>query len=201
LVHGQTDEAIAEVKRALQLDPLNSPLKNNAGVTLYFAGRYDEAIEQFQQVSDPDLNSSRRHRFLAEIYERKGMQKEAVSEYGTALKFRGEEDLAARVQRRYASSGYAEAKQTLLWGEIKEGEKRARSGTLPENAAWIRENAVWIAGDYAIQGEKDKAFKWLDKAFQEKSRGIRLIKMDDRFSDIQSDPRFLDLLRRIGIPP
>ena len=200
LIFGQIDEAIAEVKRALQLDPLNSPLKTNAGVTLYFAGRYDEALEQFQQVSDPDLDSRRRHRFLAEIYERKDMQKEAVSEYVTALKFRGEEDLAARVQRRYVSSGYAEAKKTLLWGEIKEGEKRARSGTLPENAVWIRENAVWIAGDYAIQGEKDKAFEWLDRAFDEKGRGILLIKLDDRFSDIQSDPRFLDLLRRMSIP-
>jgi TolB-like protein/DNA-binding winged helix-turn-helix (wHTH) protein/Flp pilus assembly protein TadD len=193
LVHGQTDEAIAEVKRALQLDPLNSPLKTNAGVSLYYAGRYDEAMEQFQQVSDPDLNSGRRHRFLAEIYERKGMQKEAAAEYVTALKFGGEEDLAARVQRRYVSSGYPEAKKTLLWGEIREGEKRAKGGTLPDNA-------VWIAGDYSILGEKDKAFEWLDKAFHEKSRGIRLIKLDDRFSNIHSDPRFKDLLRRMGIP-
>ena len=201
LVHGQTDEAIAEVKLAQQLDPLNPLLRNNAGVTLYFAGRYDEAIEQFQQVSDPDLNSGRRHRFLADIYERKGMQKEAVAEYATALKFGGEEDLAARVQRRYVSSGYSEAKKTFLLGEIRDGEKRAKGVALPGNAVWIAEHAVWIAGDYAILGENDKAFEWLDKALQQNSRGIQLIKLDDRFAGVQSDPRFQELLRRLGIPP
>jgi hypothetical protein len=131
---------------------------------------------------------------VADIYERKGMEKEAMAEYVTALKFGGEKDLAARVQRRYVSSGYSEAKKTFLWGEISGGENRAKGGTLPENA-------VWIAGDYATLGEKDKAFEWLDKAFRQNSRGIRLIKLDDRFAGVQTDPRWQDLLHRIGIPP
>jgi len=190
---GRTNEAIAEVKHALQLDPLNPQLRNNAGVTLYYARRYDEAMEQFHQVPDPDVASRRRHRILAEIYDRKGMEKEAMAEYVTSLKFGGEEDLAASVQRRYVSAGYSEAKHDFLWGEIREGEKRAKAGTLPENA-------VWIAGDYAILGEKDKAFEWLDKAFQDENRGIHLINLDDRFAGVQSDPRFHDLLRRMGIP-
>jgi TolB-like protein/DNA-binding winged helix-turn-helix (wHTH) protein/tetratricopeptide (TPR) repeat protein len=199
LLSGQIDGAMAEVKRALQLDPLNPQLRTHAGVTFYYAGRYDEAIEQFHQVSDPDLYSGKRHRILAEIYDRKGMQKEAVAEYVTALKFRGDEDLAARVQRTYVSSGYAAAKKTLLWGEIGEGEKRAKGDTLPENAAWILQNAVWVAGDYAILGQKDKAFEWLNKALNEGSWGLEEVKLDDRFVSVRSDPRFQDLLRQIPL--
>jgi TolB-like protein/DNA-binding winged helix-turn-helix (wHTH) protein/lipoprotein NlpI len=190
LVNGRIDEAIVEVKRAQRLDPLNPYLRNNAGVTLYYAGRYDEALEQFHHVPDPDLNSGWRHRLIAEIYERKGMQKEAMAEFVTALKLGGEEDLAARVQRRYVSSGYSEAKKTLLWGEITEGEKRAKTGTLPENAGWI-------AGDYAILGQNNKAFEWLDKAYQDDSRNIDLVKLDVRLAGVRSDPRFQDLLRKL----
>jgi TolB-like protein/Tfp pilus assembly protein PilF len=186
------DEAIAEMKRALELDPLAPNKHQSLAATLYRAGRYDEALQLFHEVPDPDANSERRHRFNAAIYERKGLQKEAIAEWLTALRFAGEKDLAEQVERKYVSSGYSEAKKTFLWGDIKEKQKtRARNGF---------GQTGWIAADYALLGEKNKAFEWLDKGFRE--GGIAWdLKVSDDFKLLRSDPRFQDLVRRMGLPP
>ncbi|HXN21136.1 MAG TPA: winged helix-turn-helix domain-containing protein [Candidatus Dormibacteraeota bacterium] len=186
------DEAIAEMKRALDLDPLAPNKHQSLAATLYRAGRYDEALQHFREVPDPDANSERRHRYIAAIYERKEMPKEAIAELLTALRFAGEKDLAEQVERKYVSSGYFEAKKAFLWDDIQEKQKkRARNGF---------GQAGSIAADYALLGEKNKAFEWLDKAFRE--GGISWdIKVNDRFEALRSDPRFQDLLRRMDLPP
>jgi TolB-like protein/DNA-binding winged helix-turn-helix (wHTH) protein/Tfp pilus assembly protein PilF len=183
------DQSLAELERAEELDPLTPKKKNNVGVALYFVGRYDEALEWFHQVPDPDLDSERRHRRMAEIYEHKGMQKEAIAEFVASLRFGAKADLAARVERSYLSSGYAEAKGTLLRGEVDWAEKQAKSGTVPENV-------FWIARDYAILGDKNKAIGWLDVAYQNHSTGIEDYNVDPQLADLRSDPRIQELARR-----
>lgn len=188
---GRFDEAIAEMKRALELDPLAPNKDQSLAATLYRAGRYDEALQHFREVPDPDANSERRHRFIAAIYERKGLQKEAVAEWLTALRFAGEKELAEQVERKYDSSGYSEAKRTFLWGDIKEKQKtRARNGF---------GQTGWIAADYALLGEKNKAFEWLDKGFREGDIAWDF-KVNDDFELLRSDPRFQDFLRRLDLP-
>jgi len=185
------DEAIAEMKRALELDPLAPNKHQSLAATLYRAGRYDEALQHFREVPDPDATSERRHRFIAAIYERKGMQKEAIAEWLTALRFSGQKELAEQAERKYVSSGYSKAKKTCLWGDIKEKqEKRARNGF---------GQAGWIAVDYALLGEKNKAFEWLDKGFREGSIAWDL-KVSDHYELLRSDPRFQDFLRRLDLP-
>jgi TolB-like protein/DNA-binding winged helix-turn-helix (wHTH) protein len=184
------DEAIAEMKRSLELDPLAPNKQHSLAATLYRAGRYDEALQHFREVPDPDANSERRHRFIAAICERKGMQKEAIAEWLTALRFSGQKELAEQVERKYVSSGYSKAKKTCLWGDIKEKqEKRARNGF---------GQADWIAVDYALLGEKNKAFEWLDKGFQEGSIAWDL-KVSDHYELLRSDPRFGELLRHLNL--
>jgi TolB-like protein/DNA-binding winged helix-turn-helix (wHTH) protein/Tfp pilus assembly protein PilF len=185
------DEAIVEMKRALELDPFAANKHQSLAATLYRAGRYDEALQHFREVPDPDANSERRHRFIAAIYERKGMQNEAIAEWLTALRFAGEKDLAEQVERKYVSSGYSEAKKTFLWGDIKEKQKtRTRNGF---------GQAGWIAVDYALLGEKNKAFEWLDKGFREGDIAWDL-NVNDHFELLRSDPRFQDFLRRLDLP-
>jgi TolB-like protein/DNA-binding winged helix-turn-helix (wHTH) protein len=191
-IMGRFDKAIAEMKCALELDPLSSNEQHSLAATLYRAGRYDEALQYFHEVPDPDANSERRHRWMAAIYERKGIQKEAIAELLTALRFAGEKDLAEQVERKYASSGYSEAKKTFLWGDIKEKQKTARNSS---------GQASWIAADYALLEEKDKAFDWLEKAFQQRDMGMIYLKVNDSFEALRSDPRFQDLLRRMDLPP
>jgi TolB-like protein len=197
--HGRLDQSLAELERAEELDPLTPKKKNNLGVALYFVGRYDEALEWFHQVPDPDLDSEKRHRRMAEIYEHKRMQKEAIAEFVASLTFGAKADLAARVERSYLSSGYAEAKETLLRGEVNWAEKQAMSGTVPENA-------FWIARDYALLGDKSKAIGWLETAYQNRSGGFLSggfedYKIDPQLADLRSDPRIQELARRFDPRP
>ena len=192
--YGRFDQSLAELERAEELDPLTPKKKNNLGVALYFVGRYDEALEWFHQVPDPDLDSERRHRRMAEIYEHKRMQKEAIAEFVASLRFGAKADLAARVERSYLSTGYAEAKGTLLRGEVDWAEKQAKSGTVPENA-------FWIARDYAILGDKNKAIGWLDTAYQNRTGGGEDYMFDPQLADLRSDPRVQELARRFDPRP
>jgi TolB-like protein/DNA-binding winged helix-turn-helix (wHTH) protein/lipoprotein NlpI len=192
--YGRFDQSLAELERAEELDPLTPKKKNNLGVALYFVGRYDEALEWFHQVPDPDLDSEQRHRRMAEIYEHKKMQKEAIAEFVASLRFGAKADLAARVERSYLSSGYTEAKETLLRGEVDWAEKQAKSGT-------VSKDAFWIARDYAILGDKNKAIKWLETAYQNPFGGFQDYKMDPQLADLRSDPRVQELARRFDPRP
>jgi len=188
---GRFDEAIAEMKRALELDPLTPNKQNSLGATFYRAGRYDEALEQFREVPDPDANSERRHRRMAAIYERRAQQREAVNELLIGLRLAGEKELATSVEQKFISSGYWSARETFLWGDLREKQKRAKKG---QPAL-----ALAIAGDYASLGEKEKAFVWLEKSFQEREGDLMYLNVDDRFAALRSDPRFQNLVHLIGL--
>ena len=192
MVMGRFDEAIAEMKRARELDPLSLNTQNTLGAALYRAGRYDEALQQMREVPDGDANSALRHRRMAEIYERKGMQKAAITELLAALRLEDKKELAAFVNKKYLSFGYWEAKKTLLRRDAMKGEQRARNRDM-------RAPALDIAADYALLGEKNKAFEWLEKAFQEREVPLVYLKVDTSFEALRSDPRFNDLLRRMGL--
>jgi hypothetical protein len=70
-----------------------------------------------------------------------------------------------------------------------------------EQAKRIYVDPAWIAGDYAVLGDKDRAFSWLEKAYREKSGGLPFIKSAPVFDSLQSDPRYADFLKRMGLPP
>jgi len=186
------DEAIAEMKHARELDPLSPNKQNSLAATLYRAGRYDEALEQFREVPDPDANSEFRHRRMAAIYERKGMWTESMNELVIALKYGGKKELAVSVQGKFISSGYATAKQTFLWGDLREMQKRYKNGSPSV--------AFAVAEDYALLGEQNKALEWLEKALRERDKSLMYLKVDDRLEGLRSDPRFVEMGRRIGLP-
>jgi len=189
---GRFDEAIARMKRARELDPLSGNKQNSLAATYYRAGRYDDALREFREVPDPDASSEFRHRRMAAIYERKGMLKEAMNELMMTLKFGGKKELAGSVQRNFSSSGYATAKKTFLWGDLRELQERYRSGFLSV--------ALSIAEDYALLGEQNKALEWLERALQKRDKSMMYLKVNDRFEGLRSDPRFLDIEGRVGIP-
>lgn len=189
------DQAIAEMERARELDPLTLNKQQSLAATLYAAGHYDEALQEFlgiPDLPDPDANVARRHRLIAEIYERKGMEKEAVNEFVTSLKLSRRDDIAAKIQERYLASGYAEAKKAFFLEEISQIQRRANKG-------YLGTPSYEIAADYAVLGQNDQAFNWLDKAYDGHDAGIMYLKGDDRFFFLRSDPRLQNLLTRLGL--
>jgi len=187
------DPAIAEMRHALALDPLSPNKKNSLAATYYRAGRYDEALRYFREVPDPDAHSESRHRRMATIYERQGMPREAVAELTTAMTLAGKQDIGALVQREYRQSGFAAAKRAFLRANLRELERRA-------SQPYPRPRSVDIAGDYALLGESDKAFEWLERAALEREGNLMHLKVDDRFGSLWRDPRFTVLVRRLRFP-
>jgi hypothetical protein len=120
------------------------------------------------------------------------MKKEAVVELLKALRLGGKKELAVSVEQTYLSSGYVEAKKVLLWGHLRETQRRAKNASSPRLA-------LEIAADYALLGKKDRVFEWLDEAFREHDGLLMYLKVDDRFEAVRSDPRFSNLLRSIGL--
>lgn len=189
---GQFSQAIGELERAMQLDPLALDKRSTLGGALYRAGRYDEALKYFREVPDPDANSESRHQRIAAIHERQGRLEEALSEWLMALRLGGKPDVAVAVEREYRSSGYAKAKRTYLLGNLHEELRRVEN-------AYPRPRAFDIAADYALLGDRDRAFEWLERSLRDREGGLIALRVDDRFAALRSDARFRDLARRGGL--
>ncbi|MFY9583528.1 MAG: tetratricopeptide repeat protein, partial [Candidatus Acidiferrales bacterium] len=189
---GKLDEAIAEIQRAIELDPLTLPQKMNAGGIYTCAGQYNRAIEQFRNLLELNPNSALAHLGLGEAYWDKGMHAEAVAEFRKSMDISGGTLKGSPFLPR-AYPAYAAWEQrgdpTRLLDELKKLSKRESL------------SPVSIAGVYAAVGDKEQAFSWLEKAYEERAVALTYIKCDLEFESLRSDPRFHNLLRRMGLPP
>ena len=190
-VMGHSDEAIAERKRAVELEPLSPIINFELGLAFYYARDYDHAIEQFQKTLELDQNFPAAHNFLPAAYEQKGMYNEALAEFKKAIPLtRGSEWTLSRagLGYLYAVTGKKSEARTVL-NELKQASKQEY---VPGTS---------IAFIYAGLGEKDQAFAWLDKGYEQRVFQLQWIKLEPRWDSLRSDPRFRDLLRRLGLAP
>ncbi len=186
---GRPDEAIRETKRALELDPLSLIINSNLAWVYYFARQLDQSIEQSRQTLEIDPSFSHPHSRLALVYEQKGMYAEAIEQRSnspTQSKLSPAE--AAALRQAYAQRG---AKG--YW------QKKIELSTERSKHAYVP--ATFFASDYSMLGDKDRAFEWLEKAYQERVVWLAYLKVDPAFDNLHTDPRYQDLLRRIGLPP
>ena len=176
-----------ELKLALELDPLSLLINGNLGIVFYLARQYDQAIEQERKTLDLDANFIVPHWYLGSSYVQKSMYKEAIAEFEKALVIAPGNTLAlAGLGYTYAVTGRRAEAQKVL-DQLNELSKQKY---VP---AWSRSII------YEGLGQKDKAFEWLEKAYEERS--IYAIKADLAFDPLRSDPRFADLLRRMNLQP
>ena len=179
------DEAIAEARRAQELDPLSFISNLHLGWILYLAGRYDEAIEHCKKMLDVDPNFFPAHRYLGLAYEQKGMYPEAISEFEKGVKLSGSSLMIALLGHAYAASGHrTEARRVLA-----ELEQQKDKYVSPYTVAAI----------YAGLGDKDLAFRWLEKAYSERDIWLMNLKVDPVFKSLHSDHRLAGLLQRLGL--
>jgi serine/threonine protein kinase/tetratricopeptide (TPR) repeat protein len=189
-VMGRNSEALAEKKEALELDPLSVTANFALGFTLYCARDYDGAIEQFQKTLELDQNFPAAHIFLPAVYEQKGMYDKAIAEYKTAILLKGGGEWAeamAGLGHVYALSGRKSEARTVL-AELKQLSGQQH---VPASA---------IALIYLGLNEKDQAIAWLEKGFEERSFQMQWLAVEPRWDSLRSDPRFAELIHRMGLP-
>ena len=185
---GRNDEAITHLRRAVELDPLNLKFNDNLGQGLMNARRDDEALAQLNKTIEMDPNFAGTYGDLLSLYRYQGR----YDLWFDALKKNAElnasqEDLAlvAEVQPIYKQSGYKAAVSRII--ELYK-KRREHSYTDPG----------FIAEEYAFLGDKDHAFEWLEKAYQEKSDEMASLRIRRCFDFLRADPRYKDLERRVG---
>src|SRR5713226_8847351 len=185
---GRHEEALAEIKRAQQLDPLSLIINAVSGRILLYAGRDDLAIEQLRKTLEIDPNFAHAHQFLGYAYVRKGMFGEAIAEFQRAITLSPNfTQYQAGLGHAYARAGKSAEARKLL-SELKEHSKR-------RYVSWCDFAAI-----YAGLGEKDQAFACLERAYAQRDARLVELKVDARLDPLRADPRFKDLLRRVGLP-
>ena len=178
------DEALAEIKRALELDPLSLIMNRIYADILLDQRRFDEAIDQYQKTVELEPNFPTTHFFLGRAYEAKGMYDEAVSAYNKSATLSGfPAEGLAKMNEAYAKSGWKGYVQGVL-----DHSRRAQTPSFV------------IAGYYLRLGQKEEAIAALQKAYEQRDFRMTMLSVDFGFDGIRSDPRFVDLVRKIGLP-
>ncbi|HEV2399910.1 MAG TPA: winged helix-turn-helix domain-containing protein [Candidatus Sulfotelmatobacter sp.] len=192
---GRHEEAIAEIGRAMALDPLSPHIQSFAGVTFKWARRYNDSLTQFQKVNQIDPNFPLNHERLAQLCAILGRYDEAITEETKARLLAGEkpQDVLTKMntlQRELTTKG-----ERGYWQEQLEF---ARDHQNPPEA-YVRPYGLAII--YAHLGEKAKAFENLENALAERDTQITELAIEPQFDVLRSDARFADLERRIGLLP
>jgi tetratricopeptide (TPR) repeat protein len=186
---GQPDEAVTEIRRAQELDPLSPFINSNVIWILYLARQYDQAIEQGRKAIEMDPTYFIPYVNLGAAYEQKGMYEEAIAEFQKGRALSGDIPwVLMSLGYAYAVSGNRDEAQKML----------SKLEELSTQTDVISEPGI-IAVIYTGLGEKDQAFKWLEKAYEYRSSIMICLKVEPGWDSLRSDPRFTNLLRRVGL--
>jgi serine/threonine protein kinase/cytochrome c-type biogenesis protein CcmH/NrfG len=184
---GRSDEAIEAVKHAQEIDPLSSVISGTLAIALYFARRYDQAIECLKEALKIDANHFALHFRLGQSYLVKGMCEEAIEEMEKSV------TLSGRSTETLAGLGQAYAAARLIT------ETRKVLDQLNELSKAHYVSPYSVAKVYSVLGEKDQAFAWLEKAYEERHPDFIELKVEPLLDILRPEPLFADLVRRVGL--
>lgn len=186
---GHFDEAVAEIRKAEALDPLSLIINADDGWILYNARRYDEAIQEVSRALELDPTFASAHWTLGLAYGGKGMSRKAIAEFQKAVKLSGGGTVSlAALGREYAAQGERQKALAILQRLNEQSKYRY---VLPDGPAYI----------YTALGDHDRALELLAQAYSQHTDAMTLLKVEPRFDALRSDPRFMELLRRLSFPP
>jgi TolB-like protein/Tfp pilus assembly protein PilF len=186
---GRTSEAIQEIHKALELDPLSLIINTSAGFVYLYAGREDKAVEQAEKILDMDPTFGGAHMILADVHKRRGKNEEAVEGILKGSSFAGflSQQEATVLRETYASSGltgYLRKWLEIMWTKAEQG----------------RVLYYKIASLYALLDDTKKAIECLEKAYEEHDYSLNDLLVDDDFEKLRSNPRFVQLIKKMGFP-
>lgn len=184
---GRSDEAVKTMRRAQELDPLSLRINADLGMAMFAARQYPEAIEQERKTLELDPNLRTAFWIRGMVYEQQGLFTEAIQQFQEALKRSpGNPNFLAALGHAYGVS-----------------RKRSEALKVLEEMNTVSKqrpvSPFFFALVYAGLGDKESALQWLQKAYEQRSGSIRYLKMEPRLDSIRSDPKFVDLMRKVGL--
>lgn len=185
LFNGQGEAALAEAKRALLLDPLSVPAHGDMGQILHYTRQYDRAIEAYEKTLELEPNRYRIYLWIGWVYEQKGMYDEAIAAFLESRTAEDNTEGLASLGCMYALLGNKDKALGVL-GEL--NERATRHYVSPYHRSLL----------LLSLGHIDQAFEWLERAYDERAEWMIYLSVDPRFDTVRADPRFANLLRRIG---
>ena len=184
---GKTDEAVKQMEKARELDPLSTRINADLGMAYLSAKRYDDAIEQEKKTLELNPRSSGAHWIRGMAYQQKNMYEQAVKDYQTALQFSpNNPNYLAALGHVYGSSGNKGGARKILDTLLAVNKKEPVS-------------PFFFALVYTGLNDKENALQWLEKSYQEKSGSVRYLKMEPRLKSLWKEPRYIELMKKIGL--
>jgi eukaryotic-like serine/threonine-protein kinase len=181
---GRHEESLAEARKALELDPLNVNTSEHMGWACHFARQYDQAIEHYRRMLEMEPTFAQGHMSMAYTYEQKGMLAEAIAAFTKARELSKGQTGTEGLAHALSSAGRV--------GEAREILRKLEAAPRPA--------AYDIALVYVGLGERDQAFRWLERAVEEHSNfGQMTLNVEPRLDSVRADPRFQSVLRRVGL--
>ena len=182
---GRTDEGMTQLRIMQQLDPVSSQSAAETVEAEYYARRYDASMDHLRRLDAANPQRVLLGFWFGVVNREKGLYQDSVNAFMTV----GDHPHALG----HMGNAYAR------WGRVAEA-----SAVIPRLQQHIQQNGIGtyeVALVYAGLGEKDSAFEWLEKAFVVRDKGLTFLKVDPCLDPLRSDPRFQELLRRVGLPP
>ena len=192
---GRMAQAIAENKRAVEIDPLSLPINNFMGMTYMMAGDEGNAYRVFQHTLAMDPSFPLSHEYFSWLLLTMGRYEDAIKEHEKSEVLSGStlEEAAAEatvMERAFKSGG-----EKGFWQKHLELVLEVRKQPGAEASASV------LAGAYAMAGQKDKAFEWLEKGYEAREgQDLTLLRLFPAYKNLRGDPRFSAMLRKIGLP-
>lgn len=185
IIHQRDGEALAEGRRARELDPLSS-VHTAPVYELMLTRQFDQAIQVAKKLLEADQNNPDLHSLVGFVYARKGQYPEAIAAYQEGIRL-GDDSTDAQI---YLGESYAKAGETEKAGAILKQLQTGKEYVSPTGLAII----------YAALGERNKAFALLERAYSVRDQQLIWLGIEGGYLPLRSDPRFEDLMRRIGLP-
>lgn len=194
-MEGRFDESFVEYNRALELDPLSLAINTDLGLNYFYARQPELAIDHLKKLKEIDSNYARTYLYLGQVYKGENMFEDSIAAYKNYSTLTRDnlamgDDLQESmktweiIRNAYKTSGAKD-----YWGKLLEFALKNK-----------RSDVTHMAIIYAQLGERDKAFEFLEKAYSGRSAPLLWVKVSPEFDSLRSDPRFADLVRRVGLP-
>jgi tetratricopeptide (TPR) repeat protein len=185
-ITGRVTDAVTEAKLGYELDPLSTSQSNVLGLMYWFQRDLDKAIEQWNRSVEMSPTSAIPHQMLFAAYMTKSAYDKAAAELEQGLRLAGSTQQANAIAESYQRAGYQGMLRTTI--------------QMQKNPSSSDYSPLSVARSYLLLGDEDQALAWLNKAYEAHSSSLFYLKVSPLWDSIRTDPRFQDLVHRMGLP-